>query len=696
MIAPDVRPAAASAIAATLLAALAWHLPAPAAGAQRVLLVETFTNTGCAYCPAADAVTRGVLEVGGPDLMLGIQTHVNWPDPTDPFFVHDPGANAARRDYYGITTIPELRIDGAYTAPAGDYDAVLGLAADRLGQPSPLAIVVEQVRVGQTVTVTAGVKAEAAVPQGTLKLRMALVEREIELGTPPGASGETDFYWTLRTLLPDGDGIALEISQGDSVVVSRTTTTGDAWEYDQIRAVVWVQDDQTREVVQAGSSIPASEYTVWFDAPDRAAVVQMGELHRFDAVIHNLGTQDDRYDVLIERDVPGSWGASVCARGICYPPWVTDFTVDIAAGSQDSLQIDFVPLFDAGCGSLTLTVISWGDAAHAWTRTFKVITNDVPILCVDADGGRFYEFYYTSALEAAGRPFATWDRAREGPPSADLLRHFAIVVWNAGLAYPAISPADRNLLASYLGSGRGLLISGQDIGWSLCDPLGNGYSPEARSWYETYLGADYLHDDTDDLTLSGVAGDPVGDGLAFTLSASGVTAQDYPSEIQPREGATGCLLYSEDREAAVRYEHDGFKVVYLAFGFEGIVEPAQRDLLMERSLIWLGVDLVGVPATYGVPPRLVTLPLAAPNPFNPATTISFALEGTGTAPVEITLHDLRGRLVRRLWQGELAAGDHRLLWNGLTDSGRAAASGVYVARVRVGAQQHALKLTLAR
>jgi hypothetical protein len=65
-----------------------------------------------------------------------------------------------------------------------------------------------------------------------------------------------------------------------------------------------------------------------------------------------------------------------------------------------------------------------------------------------------------------------------------------------------------------------------------------------------------------------------------------------------------------------------------------------------------------------------------PNPFNPVTTISFTLVAPG--PVLLRVFDVSGRLIRTLVdQAEVTAGNHQAVWNGLDQSGRAAAAGVY-------------------
>ncbi len=83
-----------------------------------------------------------------------------------------------------------------------------------------------------------------------------------------------------------------------------------------------------------------------------------------------------------------------------------------------------------------------------------------------------------------------------------------------------------------------------------------------------------------------------------------------------------------------------------------------------------------------------------PNPFNPATMVSFYL-GTQTE-VRLDIHDVAGRLIKNLVAESLAAGDHQVRWNGTDTAGRAVASGIYFARLHGGDQQQVRSLTLVR
>jgi hypothetical protein len=64
-----------------------------------------------------------------------------------------------------------------------------------------------------------------------------------------------------------------------------------------------------------------------------------------------------------------------------------------------------------------------------------------------------------------------------------------------------------------------------------------------------------------------------------------------------------------------------------------------------------------------------------PNPFNPRTTIAFELVRSGR--VEVTIHDVTGRVIRHLVHDVRPAGVHEVVWDGCDDRGERVASGLY-------------------
>ena len=80
-----------------------------------------------------------------------------------------------------------------------------------------------------------------------------------------------------------------------------------------------------------------------------------------------------------------------------------------------------------------------------------------------------------------------------------------------------------------------------------------------------------------------------------------------------------------------------------------------------------------------------------PNPFNPATTIPLSVPD-GVEAVDVGIYNLLGQLVRQVWSGPLAAGEHRLTWDGRDDKGQLVASGAYLYQLRVGDQLRTRKM----
>ncbi len=75
-------------------------------------------------------------------------------------------------------------------------------------------------------------------------------------------------------------------------------------------------------------------------------------------------------------------------------------------------------------------------------------------------------------------------------------------------------------------------------------------------------------------------------------------------------------------------------------------------------------------------PTTFVLHPAYPNPFNPATTIQF--EVNGKSHIRLVIYDILGREIIVIHDGLLSAGLHEVVWNGKNEYGTAVGSGVYL------------------
>ena len=83
-----------------------------------------------------------------------------------------------------------------------------------------------------------------------------------------------------------------------------------------------------------------------------------------------------------------------------------------------------------------------------------------------------------------------------------------------------------------------------------------------------------------------------------------------------------------------------------------------------------------------------------PNPFNGKTTIKFIAAAVEQA--EITIIDAIGQKVKTLFNGLTKVGPNSIQWDGLTDNGNLASSGVYLYVLKMGGKEYGKKMILLK
>ena len=84
-----------------------------------------------------------------------------------------------------------------------------------------------------------------------------------------------------------------------------------------------------------------------------------------------------------------------------------------------------------------------------------------------------------------------------------------------------------------------------------------------------------------------------------------------------------------------------------------------------------------------------------PNPFSDVTRIRFSLNQM--EPVELLICSLEGKQIRTLIRPQrLPSGDHTIFWDGITDTGTHANSGVYYYLLKAGNRYGSGKIVLVK
>lgn len=221
---------------------------------ERILLLESFTNTSCGYCgmynPAMDA-----LIATNSDKIAAIKYHVSWPSDQDPMYLHNTSENNSRTSYYGVNGVPFVVIDG--TRFSGGPNQVTQNVINQLSaleSPMELRLTYEINQAQNTITVYVMGRASTDL-MGSLKLYVGVIEKEIHFPTAPGNNGERDFYSVMKKMLPNSTGTALgELMADDYFSYTFTWELANIYNMDQLDAIAWVQNTNTKEVYQACKS----------------------------------------------------------------------------------------------------------------------------------------------------------------------------------------------------------------------------------------------------------------------------------------------------------------------------------------------------------------------------------------------------------------------------------------------------------
>ncbi len=577
----------------------------------------------------------------------------------------------ARNAYYNATAFPTVHWQGVIRQVGAGPDLIDGepyraLINSLLPTPSYFKITVNAFDLSAPDgSIDLDIEVMETVPDiSQMVLRMSITEDELPYGA--------DVYHNVnRDMLPDTPITVDQVGQVQNVQMPFTVDP--TWVEANLEVVAFIQDDADKYVHQSTSTAAGHEYSMrYYALGERGAIGPLFTAHDFGFFrLYNFGTMTDDFTVTLTLDGPADWVGSLCDQSMCYGD-VVERT--LAPGEYVELYPDIFPL-SSGYAHIYVTFTQAGQPDAERTVKYMFFTDDLQVLLVDDDGAEEFEDYFTAACDFTTFTYGLWDRNTMAV-DADILSNFDIVVWFTGLSFPTLDDDDRAALGTFMDNGGHLFATGQDIGWELHDLGGAAYD-----WYQQYLHANWIADDTNDYTLEGVDGDPVSNLVDVVIQGGdGANNQEYPDWIDAGDGtATVIWNYDASRRGAIRSDDGTNRVVYLGFGFEAIDNPVTRRTVMHRALNWLTTGASDVEEEGPVFRLMLS---SWPNPVQNEATVRFTLPSKGEATLNVFGAD--GRLVRTLTSGELPAGNHSLTWNRAGANGQPVPAGVYYYRLNTG------------
>jgi hypothetical protein len=177
------------------------------------------------------------------------------------------------------------------------------------------------------------------------------------------------------------------------------------------------------------------------------------------------------------------------------------------------------------------------------------------------------------------------------------------------------------------------------------------------------------------------------EGKVFALDATGALVAGWPIQTGAEIWSTPTLA-DLDRDGDVEVLQSGMDQVLYVWDCEGGYDGAcvEWPTFMHDFRRWssYGYEVpTGVPDDGEQTATRLSLAQNTPNPFNPVTTIGYAIPADA-GEIELAVYDVTGRLVRVLVAGEARPGRREVAWDGRDTAGERVASGVYLVRLTDG------------
>lgn len=316
------------------------------------------------------------------------------------------------------------------------------------------------------------------------------------------------------------------------------------------------------------------------------------------------------------------------------------------------------------------------------------------ILLVDDDRGADYDTIFVGDLYKRLIPVDVWDKAQQGSPSAADLGQYRQVFWFTGdTATDLLQAADIEAMKGYLDVNGNLFLTGQTLAGEL--------HAEDSAFLENYLHARY---DALDFWFEQTGEDesPIGSGLKIRYPSSSNQIFNLSEAILPVNGAIPAFKYPSFYGGFSSLSYSGsYKLVFFNFGYEALTSTFlgydKRDTVLNRVLDFFA-SLSAEVADDDRPdilPSGFKLAQNYPNPFNARTAISYRLynnHGRTVPHTNLRVYNSLGQVVRTLVDRPQRPGEYTIYWDGLDDSGRAVASGIYFCRLLRGSDQQSMKM----
>ncbi|MDI6841027.1 MAG: hypothetical protein QMD71_09320 [bacterium] len=142
------------------------------------------------------------------------------------------------------------------------------------------------------------------------------------------------------------------------------------------------------------------------------------------------------------------------------------------------------------------------------------------------------------------------------------------------------------------------------------------------------------------------------------------------------------------------YYEDKYKIWCLKFELSTLENPSLISQLVDSVMHFFGIKSRKGEATAAEIANLLLLQ-SLPNPFRTQTIIKFKIQKTH-CPINLSVYNLTGNLVKNLLTGYFSPGEYEVLWDTCDESSVPVVNGIYFLRLQSDTESHLGKLIVLR
>ena len=225
------------------------YIYANGAKKRRVVLHEEFTSSTCGPCVSASEHLQELFGNNNPEDFTFVAYQMNWPGTGDIYY--DAAGGGVRRTYYEVSGIPHMNVDGGVKYPTEYFQTDFN---ERLADSTFLTIESTWLLEDEDITVSVTLNPYFSYPENH-RMYITVIEKQTEGNA--GTNGMTEFHNVEMKMIGGGSGIVLpEMESGTPLTYEYTENLSNTniEEWNDLSVIVWVQNYETYEVLQSGTS----------------------------------------------------------------------------------------------------------------------------------------------------------------------------------------------------------------------------------------------------------------------------------------------------------------------------------------------------------------------------------------------------------------------------------------------------------